>query len=334
MAPSLLHLVEQAYRLDLDDASWYSDLARSAAELVPESDGAMAYSFDATQPREGVRIAAWGSCNVPDSFVEGTLALNRSTTPDDAARFYHRGVLCGTVSEALRLDGHSIEENETYESTVAQRGFSDTFGLTASSPTWHGTVINAPLGSPTALNARTRLAWSEAGVHLQAAHRLREALERKAVAAEAVIAADNRVVHAEGEATPKTARDRLRSAARAVDRLRSRGGAEEPDEALAMWEGLVNGRWTLVETFESDGRRYFVAYPNELELPAPRALSAREVAVVGYVVQGDPNKWIAYQLGVSAATVARHLSNALGKLGLTHRHELIWLYHSIRREGH
>ncbi|NBC29847.1 MAG: hypothetical protein GVY29_07630, partial [Spirochaetes bacterium] len=95
----------------------------------------------------------------------------------------------------------------------------------------------------------------------------------------------------------------------------------------------VHGRWTLIESFEQDGRRLFLAYPNELGVPNVRGLSEREREVVGYVVQGDANKWIAYQLGLREATVARHLSRALQKLGMRHRNELIWFYHSLHQAG-
>ena len=156
MKQESLALIGEAYRLDLDDAQWFESLARQAARMVP---GAMVYSFDASAPEHGVRVGMHSTCGVPDSFVEATLELNRETRPEDASRFYHRGVLCGTVSEMLRADGHTIDENATYESAVASEGFPDTFGLTASSPVQRGVVINSPLPCVTALNSRRRLAW-------------------------------------------------------------------------------------------------------------------------------------------------------------------------------
>ena len=329
MKHTYLSLIEQAYRLDQDARAWHDSIAEHAANVFPGDTGAMAYSFDATNPENGVRVDAWGASRVPDSFVEATLRLNETTRPEDAARFYHRGILCATVSEMIEKAGGSALTNRTYNTSVGERGFSDTFGLTASDPTHRGLVVNSPLPHATTLNARVKLAWQQVGVHLHVAYRLRTSLQAMAMDPEAVVDPDGSVLHCETESKDPRLREPLRHAARAIDAARARGGPSEPTEALEMWQGLVSGRWTLIETFESDGRRLFLAYPNEIDLANPRALTPRERAVVGYVVQGDSNKWIAYQLGIRPATVARHLSVALRKLGLGHRHELIWLYHAL-----
>lgn len=329
MTRAILSLINEAYRLDVGDQQWLEAMAEQAARMVPGSSGTMVYEFDASDPTDGVDVPRRGAFSVPDSFVKSTIQLNRCTTAVDAARFYHRGILSGTVSEVLRNTGGSIETNTTYSDTMAKNGYADTFGLTASSPIRRGLVINAPLECEVTLEPRTKLAWRQAGVHLQAAYRLRESLQRNPRDPEAVVDAERGILHCEGEAKEPSMREQLHRAARAIDTARTRQATREPHHALQIWAGLVSGRWTLVESFERDGRRFFLAYPNEIAVQSPRALSSRERAVVSYVVQGDSNKWIAYQLGVSAATVARHLATSLCKLGLSHRHELIWLYHSL-----
>jgi hypothetical protein len=55
---------------------------------------------------------------------------------------------------------------------------------------------------------------------------------------------------------------RAQRAAKAIDRARSRARSNE-DEALELWQGLVAGRWSLVEQFDSDGRRFLVARKND-----------------------------------------------------------------------
>ena len=105
MTRAILSLIDRAYRLDVDDQHWLQTIAEQAAAMVPSSDGAMAYEFDASEPEAGVRIPRYAAFSVPGSFVPSTLRLNSGTTADDAARFYHRGVICGTVSEVLRRSG-------------------------------------------------------------------------------------------------------------------------------------------------------------------------------------------------------------------------------------
>lgn len=327
----VLDLIEHAYRLDVDEQDWFAGLARHASLLVPSSTGAMAYSFDASTPSRGVSVPTWQVHDLPKRFAEATIKLNASTTPEDAVRFYHRGVICGTVSERFASTGARIEDNETYAASVGRHGFPDTFGLTASSPTLRGVVINSPLPKKLTLRRQVKDLWCRIGVHLQAAYRLRSLLETGELEAEAVIDPRRGVVHADGEACEKDRCERLRAAVRRVDAERSRSGSRDPDAALAFWNGLVDGRWSLVEQFESDGRRFFLAYPNMHGIDNPRVLTQRERAVVAHAVQGDSNKWIAYQLGIREGTVAKHLSSSLRKLGLSHRNQLIWTFQTIIR---
>lgn len=331
MPNPVLELIDHAYRLDLDDRQWFAGLARYATPIVPSAAGAMAYAFDASDPHAGVPIRNWGAHNVPDRFVDATIRLNELSGPEDVARFYHHGVLCGTVSERLAIDGENIDSNEAYATSVGNHGFSDTFGLTASSPTMRGVVINSPLVVPTTLHRTVKDLWRRIGVHVQAAYRLRRAIGAGDCAPEAILEPHGAIAHAEGVARAPNHQERLRQAVCALDAERADRATRDPATALALWQGLIDGRWSLVEQFERGGRRYFLAYPNEVTLSNPRALSRRERAVVALVVQGDSNKWIGYQLGISDGTVARHLAAALRKLGLHHRNELIWMFQSIRR---
>ena len=94
-----------------------------------------------------------------------------------------------------------------------------------------------------------------------------------------------------------------------------------------LWEGLLDGTWTLLEAFDSGERRVIVAKPSE---PHPRpALSQRERDVLPYIVAGQSNKVIAYQLGLADSTVATHVASVLTKLQLASRVELIHLVNSL-----
>jgi DNA-binding NarL/FixJ family response regulator len=97
---------------------------------------------------------------------------------------------------------------------------------------------------------------------------------------------------------------------------------------LELWRALVEGRWSVVDSYESDGRRLVVARRNEPRVRDPRGLSARESQVAAYASHGHSNKMIAYLLGVSESSVAAHLKSALSKLGVTSRVELTRLFHS------
>jgi len=110
----------------------------------------------------------------------------------------------------------------------------------------------------------------------------------------------------------------------AVERLRAAvlARSRTPDAELAVdpaWEAVLAGRWSLVDRFDTDGRRYVVAYRNPPGVLDPRRLTPREEGVAALAAIGHSNKEIASQLGVTPSTVATLLASALAKLGLLSR---------------
>jgi DNA-binding CsgD family transcriptional regulator len=141
--------------------------------------------------------------------------------------------------------------------------------------------------------------------------------------AEAILTPSGRVEHAEGEAKGSAALQSLRTRTVAIDRARGRQRRSDPDAGLEAWQGLVSGRWSLVDQFESDGRRYVVAHRNS---PLPRrvlALTLRERQVVAHRVAGHASKVAAYALGISPATVSGALRSAMLKLGVRNVQQLL-----------
>lgn len=64
------------------------------------------------------------------------------------------------------------------------------------------------------------------------------------------------VSEATGDARGAEAATTIREAARLVDKARGPLRNQDPEEALRLWEGLVRGRWTLLDWFDTDGRRF------------------------------------------------------------------------------
>lgn len=207
-------------------------------------------------------------------------------------------------------------------------GIRDSFGLTALDVDGQGVVINAGLPEPAAVDRRMHALWEQVCVHLTAAHRLRRALAtgapRGVDGGEAILDAGTmKLEHATGGARDASARERLRAAAVSVERARNELREADPDAALAVWKGLVDGRWSLVDWFDSDGRRYLVARRNAPSVRDPRGLTPRERQVVAYAVLGESSKLIAYRLGLSQSTISATLGEALRKLGLSSRTQLV-----------
>ena len=107
----------------------------------------------------------------------------------------------------------------------------------------------------------------------------------------------------------------MRRAALDVDRARLRSTPE--DEALDLWKCLFSGEYSVVDRFDTDGKRLFIAKKNVPVARGPRALSERERQVLALVSVGHSDKSAAYELGIAEGTVAGHLHAGLKKLGLS-----------------
>jgi DNA-binding NarL/FixJ family response regulator len=147
--------------------------------------------------------------------------------------------------------------------------------------------------------------------------------------AEAVLAPDGTILHARGTAREDDARHALREAARRMDKARSHAGLTSHEDALALWRGLVEGRWSLVERFESDGRRVVVAERNEPPVRETRALDERERKVVALLAIGHSLKLCAYELGRAESVVSELNRSAMRKMGVSTRAELIELHGAV-----
>jgi DNA-binding CsgD family transcriptional regulator len=116
-----------------------------------------------------------------------------------------------------------------------------------------------------------------------------------------------------------------RACARAV-----RGGEEAASDAVDLWTRLLDEGFTVIEHTSSGGRRRVVAMRVDDERSAAlRRLSPAERDVVARAVRGLSNKEIAYELGMSAATVEGRLRRAQQRLGMRSRVELVRLAHLL-----
>jgi DNA-binding CsgD family transcriptional regulator len=193
----------------------------------------------------------------------------------------------------------------------------------------HGaTYIVGPRDKPGLMHASERLQYQKLSAHIKAGLRLRRRLGElmqgapKVSEGGAVLDAAAKVVHADGDAREDDARQALEQRAREIDRARTREGGRD-EHALEVWQGLISGRWSLVERFDSDGKRFMLAHKNAEDVADPRGLTALEARVTGLAVRGYSDKLIAYHLGVAESTASVQLASALRKLGIRSRVELV-----------
>jgi DNA-binding CsgD family transcriptional regulator len=321
-------ILECAYRTehDDDDERWLGRILDLARPALDEGLGVAGFFYDVSNPSE-MRVWAPVLVGTPPGAIEALYTINAAAPEDYARELYRPTAMCATLSERFHLGQRVLDEPLARE-VLAPLGVRDFVSVSATDPSGVGCLIGAPLGRVARVGRRGAALWNRIAAHIAAGSRLRRAsADARSIdrtpAAEAILSTSGKIEHAEDAAKSRDARDALASAARDIDRARGRLRRSDPDEAIEIWTALVAGRWTLVDHFDHDGRRYVVARKNDPEVTPSGALTPRERQVVAYAAMGQSNKLIAYTLGLSASTVAMHLSSAAAKLGVKSRVALI-----------
>jgi len=317
---SVLDVVEAACSLAPDKDLWLERLAESVQEATAGSPllgacyrwprgGTLAVERLTTRDIDPERLG----------FIQQALADLMASYPAEVRRLYC-GLHVATMSQRGPEIGMSAGETAEMLAFYDRFGIGDMRALCGADPNGTG-VLFTSLVERQELSERQRRRWMPVAAHLAAAARLRASanegqLERRT---EAVLEPSGRVVHAEGPGAEREARESLAQACRAMERARTRSGRARPDESLDSWQAMVSGRWTVVERVDTDSRRYLLAVENVPAYERVLALTPRETMIIERVATGRTNKWIAYELGISAGTVGSTLQAAMSKLGVPNR---------------
>jgi DNA-binding CsgD family transcriptional regulator len=331
MSKDVITIIERAYEVDAADR-WVTSIGEAVRPFVDEGVGLCVLLYDAT-------AAAWVTLvHFADLGMPPALAPLFQIPEEVNEQARASGELVSLIqlyrSEPLR---HVLEAfapypvlRSHYERVLGSAGMEDFLCINCVDPSALGCFIGVPHRVRKPLTPAVRRFWTRIAAHIAAGYRIQRTVDRLAGAnpetgpgVEAVLETDGRITHAEGPATERTAREALRHAALQVDRARGALRREDPDAALEAWAGLISGRWSLVDRFDRDGRRYLLARRNDPDAPDVRGLTLRERQIVGYAALGHPSKLIAYELGLSQPTVSNHLASAARKLGVRSRAELV-----------
>ena len=309
-------IVECSYALQGTESEWIDGLVEAVAPAIDQGIGIFGFTYLWRDGHPDPAAFASGS-----PVWERMVREMREKMPGDyfAATVGSRKPHNLLSQQVARLP---LSVRKLSDSFLRPYGVADLLAIHASDPEG-GIVLVSGLPETEKVPARELARWGRMTAHIATALRLRRRIEREAAEEEAVLSPSGSLLHATGEAKQADARERLRAAARAMDRARGPLRKNDPQEALELWRALCAGRWSLVDRFESDGRRYLIAHRNQPSLPNLRGLSQREASVAAFAQLGQSNKEIAYTLGISPSSVATHLSGALRKLGLPSRAALV-----------
>ena len=327
MKTDAISIVEAAYDCEGDERTWFRRLVEHAA---PKFDRGFGVSIARYAPGIGPEEALIWSCGMKGAFIEATNAMV-SANPEP----YHRllspesGAL-NSVSQFLGRKAEDAEDWAAFGEYMHPIGVRDIAGMVARDPTGHVICLSVPARDLVRTTPREAAAWGRIAAHISAGARLRRAFPGApngdlSDGVDAVLSPSGSLAHAEAKAQSPSARESLRLAAKAIDRARSKARSNE-DEALDLWQGLVAGRWSLIEQFDSDGRRFMVARRNDPRVTDPRALGLRERQVLAYAAMGHSLKLIGYSLGISPSSVSTARRTAMRKLGLRTTADVVRLF--------
>lgn len=328
-----IEIAEAAYNLEAEDSEWFPNVLAATVPLLDRGLGVTGLVGNQPAPTgpivpEAMHVAS-GSEDFPVRLMQAMSELPRA----NVIRKMQVGI--GVLSEVTAKDPLFLEAWRRHIDYA-----SDGIGLTAMDP--NGRIIHmvAPVAETIALTNAERHQWRMLAAHLSAGLRLRGRLRRSVAASEDVglpfgseavfDGSSLQLTEASGAAKARSTVEAIRKAALRVDRARGQL-RNDPDEALSLWWALLRGKWSIVEWFDTDDRRYILAIPNPPSVIDPRGLTKRESQVAAFAVLGETHKMIAYRLGISRSTVTRALRSAMRKLNVKTQAELVAKLHALRQ---
>lgn len=321
----LIAIVEAAYRVEQDEGAWLAGIRRAALPLLDRGLGGSAFLYDASDIRH---LRVWSFLG--DDNADGNVVRAIEASGPERARWIFRSQACRTASEGPEF------KTPTAHAFFRSLGFEDLLFVNGADATGRGCFLTARLPKRSKVSHEDNETWSRVAAHLASGFRLRARLDRAGTHrssfdhAEVVLSPRGKIQHLAAELayedlSERAATSALRDAAVAVDAARTRKGGRSTS-ALATWKSMTAARWTLVDHFDTDGRRYLVACANSTTIPEPSSLSDRERQAMSYAALGHSNKLIAYELGVSTSTIGVLLHRAMRKLGVGTRKDAIAIF--------
>jgi DNA-binding CsgD family transcriptional regulator len=315
---------EAVYDLERDDVAWLRGVMEAALAVFGQGSAAHGAIYDASDAT-AFRVAHAEFVGLlPDQIdclMRGLALMN----PAFVVRTFR-----SLLANSSRGDGVALPELGPMYDELAPLGLVDAFNLNGLDPSGIGTFFAMWTDRIVEVSLAEREMFRRMAHHLGAAHRVRRRLRASqpsqaapdpTLGAEAILDQRKRVVHAEGPAREKAAREDLIAAATA--RERARRPRRKAPRSLPDWPPLTRARWTLVDSFERGGARYIVARENQSAVEGLESLTDRERQAVVYLAIGQSTKETAYALGIADATVRVLLARAATKLGVRSRGELL-----------
>ena len=330
-------ILEAAYGMRGTEKEWLLGLLDAARPGLDDGHGVYAWTYDASgedfhEIRESANSGGDAQFLAANAKFDSALPTSVRKL---ISRIYRTGFV-GNLSrspEVLIRAGLDEERARHFqrglEAFLHEMKVADSLWVNAQDPTYVGCLLVASQRKRRSSPPRQVHRWRCIAAHVATAFRIRRQFASWGTATsgegtpppmpEAILKPNGMLEHAEEPAKGDPARRALRRAVLSLDQARGALRRHDPEEAIAIWQALVSGRWSLIDHVDSDGRRFILAHRNDARVPDMRGLTLRERQVLAYAALGHSNKVIAYELGLSTSTIAGHLARARVKSRLPSR---------------
>jgi DNA-binding CsgD family transcriptional regulator len=329
-----ISVIEAAYRFDRSQREWMAGILEHILPIWDEGFGVGMFEVridEAGRPDIGEFAYAGADRGKFETMIR---AMNASLDQEQIRESYQQPFVYATLSERLAPIHDDFRDDPVYQKYAHPVGIYDCRAAQIRDPSGTMYILAGACRHIRQTSARSRRVWERTVAHVAAADRLR----RRGTAAhiesddvDAVLDPQGRLLYVDlDNLDPDNHGDVLERAAEAIGRARGGIRRTDSERALELWQALIDGRYSLVEFRDSDGKDFLLARRNAPATEQPAGLDPRERLVVNYVVFGHSTELIAYELGLEAAVVRAALDSALTKLRLTSREQLVRLWNTLR----
>jgi DNA-binding CsgD family transcriptional regulator len=322
----LTRVLDAVYQVEAPREVWLNGVLQAVHRGLPRGVSISGVLYDLSGAAGDLVVEDILGIDIPPDWMKVGFASHRDPRLIPAIVAGYRSTLCTTFGELANTQEKAVETvRRDYHRPNRMQGQTMINGL---DPSGKGCCLYLfSLAEPT-LPPDRRSVYDRIATHIATGYRLQRRLAPEAAtgarpggAIDAVLAPSGDLKHAEGAARDADLREALIRAVRA--REETRGASVEPAQLLSGRKGMVEARWTLVDQYEENGRRYVLARENAPGGKRAGRLSTREQQVAALAALGRSDKLIAYELGVAHSTVRVLMGRVRAKLAVSSRTELV-----------
>lgn len=318
-------ILEACYESNELDEAWLSELLLTAGRVL-DVGGGLGLSLVREGPSGRAVVLSQGVGRVSDMLRLSWPVIEQADEESYRRFFYPRQPV---VLASSLVSSFSAPLRPVFAAMMQHAGASDMLGMLGyPARGWAFAMFVAVGAAP--VDGALRETLRRLRIHVEASLRLRMFSSSDSVA---VIRPDGRLECVAPQALEGAAQAALGAQAVAIEQVRSTKGRADAHRAVAVWHALVEGRWSLVERVERDGKRYYHAFENAPHVQEHRALSETEALVLRLSLDGLVGKEIAYATGLSQSRISTALAGAAERLGFASREELLRVGASCLQEG-